>query len=205
MSQLRHGIKLKHVEYSRTPSEFSLTPYEMLMDDIRSAKVKLNPVEARPRPVSSDTRDKILEFIRSQCHCTHVHCITGFVRSRPPLRPASQRVLGPKRRKESTMRELIMEDIRGTHSLRRIERKPSKNNVLEDLRRRRRVGVIAEESPVKSDESPVLSAPESSTIISRRRGSRRDTGKQRRTMSSKKSATSLSFLNLTVSELSKKR
>ena len=65
MSQLRHGIKLKHVEYSRTPSEFSLTPYEMLMDDIRSAKVKLNHVEARPRPVSSDTRDKILEFIRS--------------------------------------------------------------------------------------------------------------------------------------------
>ena len=65
MSQLRHGIKLKHVEYSKTPSEFSLTPYEMLMDDIRSAKVKLNHVEARPRPVSSDTRDKILEFIRS--------------------------------------------------------------------------------------------------------------------------------------------
>ena len=96
------------------------------------------------------------------------------------------------------MRELIMEDIRGKHSLRRIERKPSKNNVLEDLRRRRRVGVIAEESPV-------LSGPDSSTIISRRRGSRRDTGKHRRTMSSKKSATSLSFLNLTVSELSKKR
>ena len=101
-----------------------------------------------------------------------------------------------------------MEDIRdgaGKQSLRRIERKPSKNNVLEDLRRRRRVGVIAEESPVKSDDSPVLSDPDSSTIISRRRGSRKDTGKHRRTMSSKKSATCLSFLNLTVSELSKKR
>ena len=130
-----------------------------------------------------------------------------LLRSRPPLRPASQRVLGPKRRKESTARELIMEDIRdgaGKQSLRRIERKPSKNNVLEDLKRRRRVGVIAEESPVKSDESPVLSDPDSSTIVSRRRGNRKETGK-RRTMSSKKSATSLSFLNLTVSELSKKR
>ena len=100
-----------------------------------------------------------------------------------------------------------MEDIRdgaGKQSLRRIERKPSKNNVLEDLKRRRRVGVIAEESPVKSDDSPVLSDPDSSTIVSRRRGTRKEMGK-RRTLSSKKSATSLSFLNLTVSDLSKKR
>ena len=59
-----HGIKLKHVEYSKTPSEFSMTPYEMLMDDIRSAKVKLNPVEARPRPVQR------LQDSRSRC-CDH--------------------------------------------------------------------------------------------------------------------------------------
>ena len=198
MSQLRRGIKLKHVEYSKTPSEFSLTPYEMLMDDIRSAKVKLNHVETVTRPVSSDTREKILEFIRS----------------RPPLKPASQRVLGPKKRKESTARELILENIRegaGKQSLRRIERKPSRNNVLEDLRRRRRVGVIAEESPVLSD-------PDSSTISIRRRASRIQRGRfmsssilneketsKRRPISSKKSATSLSFLNQTMSELSNNR
>ena len=37
MQQLRQGIKLKKVDYSKTPSEYGMTPYEMLMDDIRYA------------------------------------------------------------------------------------------------------------------------------------------------------------------------
>ena len=64
MQQLRQGIKLKHVEYSKTPTEFSLTPYEMLMDDIKSSKYHLNHVKTKQVRVSTDTRDKILEFIR---------------------------------------------------------------------------------------------------------------------------------------------
>ena len=35
MQQQRQGIKLKKVDFSKTPSEFGLTPYEMLMEDIR--------------------------------------------------------------------------------------------------------------------------------------------------------------------------
>ena len=42
--ELRSGLKLKKTEYSKTPIEFELTPYEILMDDIRSRKYKLNKV-----------------------------------------------------------------------------------------------------------------------------------------------------------------
>ena len=35
MSDLRNGVKLKKTDFSKTPIEFALTPYEMLMDDIR--------------------------------------------------------------------------------------------------------------------------------------------------------------------------
>ena len=91
MSQLRQGIKLRKVEYSRTPTEFELTPYEMLMADIRKRSYKLNPTEIPPK-VKTDAKDIILEFIRS----------------RPPLKSASSRVLQPKK-KDSTPMELLME------------------------------------------------------------------------------------------------
>lgn len=47
MRDLRHGVKLKKVEertYDPLPFEFQLTPYEMLMDDIRSKRYKLRKV-----------------------------------------------------------------------------------------------------------------------------------------------------------------
>jgi spire-like protein len=37
MHALRQGVKLKKTNFSKTPIEFALTPYEMLMDDIRYA------------------------------------------------------------------------------------------------------------------------------------------------------------------------
>ena len=42
--ELRSGVRLKKTEYTRTPIEFELTPYEILMDDIRSKRYKLNKV-----------------------------------------------------------------------------------------------------------------------------------------------------------------
>jgi len=209
MHQLRQGIKLKKVEYSKTATEFSLTPYEMLMDDIRSCKFKLNHVEHQVR-VSSDARDKILEFIRS----------------RPPLRPASERVLSPRKRKESTAREMILENIRHGDcrtSLRRIERRPSRNNVLEEMKKRRKHAVIKEESPILSD-------PDSSTIVRRRQSIHRKESQNKRSpilspnatpklrsqntpklrrktiaTNSISNSTSLSFLNLSLMELSHMR
>ena len=158
MQQLRRGIKLKKVSQDKTPAEFALTPYEMLMDDIRGRKYKLNHVEVEAA-VKTDARDKILEFIRS----------------RPPLRPVGERSLKP-RRKESTARELILETIRdpagGQRALRKINRRPSSNNVLEDMKKKR-CPLRAER---KSSRLPRLTVTEPSR-------------------------TSLSLLNLTVSEV----
>lgn len=47
--ELRSGVRLKKTEYTRTPIEFELTPYEILMDDIRSKRYKLNKVRRRIR------------------------------------------------------------------------------------------------------------------------------------------------------------
>ena len=191
----------------------------MLMDDIRSRRIKLHHVEPqRMRSVSSDTRDQILEFIRS----------------RPPLRPVSQRVLQPRRRKESSARELILETIRdgsGKQKLKKIERKPSKNNILEDIRRKRRVAVIAEETPVNLDDvsqatiATRRSCRTNNPISSQSRPSQRKSSfnkeassssekpkMRRKTVASNslrpstflqdKYKTSLCFLNLSLSELS---
>ena len=91
MGQLRQGIKLRKVDYSKTPTEFEMTPYEMLMADIRKRSYKLNPTEITQK-VKTDAKDVILDFIRS----------------RHPLKPASKRVLTP-RKKDSTPMELLME------------------------------------------------------------------------------------------------
>lgn len=217
MHQLRQGIKLKKVEFSKTPTEFALTPYEMLMDDIRSARFKLHHIDTPPtRRVNSDAREQILDFIRS----------------RPPLKPASQRVLQPRRRKESTARELILENIRdgsGKQTLRKIERRPSKNNVLEEMKKKRRVAVIAEESPVLSSPSQgsiaarrktsrrnsPLSAPQGQRRVSKDQTDSEDQPRMRRKTVAANSGpqnllhdkykTSLSFLNMTLTEMSQQR
>ncbi len=46
MRDLRHGVKLKKTNYTKTPVEYELTPYEILMDDIRSKRYKLRKVTA---------------------------------------------------------------------------------------------------------------------------------------------------------------
>lgn len=47
MRDLRTGVKLKKVQerqYNPLPTEYQLTPYEMLMDDIRSKRYTLRKV-----------------------------------------------------------------------------------------------------------------------------------------------------------------
>lgn len=36
IDELRHGVRLKKRNYERTPIEYELTPYEILMGDIRA-------------------------------------------------------------------------------------------------------------------------------------------------------------------------
>lgn len=66
--ELRHGVQLKKVHYTRTPVEFALTPYEILMEDIRARRYTLNKVSQAdiPHTVKKDAHALILEFIRSR-------------------------------------------------------------------------------------------------------------------------------------------
>ena len=74
LKDLRTGIKLKKVNYTKTPIEFELTPYEILMEDIRAKRYSLNKIMVDgelPQRIKKDAHDIILQFIRT----------------RPPLKP----------------------------------------------------------------------------------------------------------------------
>lgn len=94
MEQLRQGVKLKKADYSRTPVEFSLTPYEMLLVDIRARKYRLNPVKVSLE-VQRGAREVILDFIRS----------------RPPLKSVKNRKVA-ERLVQLTPQEELMKEIR---------------------------------------------------------------------------------------------
>lgn len=58
MRELRHGVKLKKVqeqEFNPLPTEFQLTPFEMLMQDIRARNYKLRKVMVRAAPARAHT------------------------------------------------------------------------------------------------------------------------------------------------------
>ncbi|XP_022691379.1 protein spire homolog 1-like isoform X3 [Varroa jacobsoni] len=110
--ELRQGVVLKKVRLDHLPQtepsiEYELTPYEMLLDDIRSRRYKLNKVmvngELPPR-VKKDAFALILEFIRS----------------RPPLVPVGQRRLKQLPPKEPPLHERLMDAIRQQHRLRHV-------------------------------------------------------------------------------------
>ncbi|MEQ2208535.1 hypothetical protein XENOCAPTIV_005164 [Xenoophorus captivus] len=75
MRDLRNGVKLKKVQerlYNPLPIEYQLTPYEMLMDDIRSKRYKLRKVMASARklkphpPRPRSLHERLLEDIKAE-------------------------------------------------------------------------------------------------------------------------------------------
>ncbi|XP_073677940.1 protein spire homolog 1 isoform X3 [Garra rufa] len=110
MRDLRHGVKLKKVQerlYNPLPIEFQLTPYEMLMDDIRSKRYKLRKVMVNgdiPPRLKKSAHEVILEFIRS----------------RPPLNPVAARKLKPHPPQPPCLHERILEEIRSERKLRPV-------------------------------------------------------------------------------------
>lgn len=55
MKELRQGVKLKKVQeqqFDPLPTEFSLTPFEMLMQDIRARRFQLRKVMVRRGPTT---------------------------------------------------------------------------------------------------------------------------------------------------------
>ncbi|XP_033150032.1 protein spire isoform X2 [Drosophila busckii] len=107
IDELRRGVRLKKSNFERTPIEYELTPYEILMGDIRSKKYQLRKVMVNgdiPPRVKKDAHAIILEFIRA----------------RPPLKKASERQLGPPRKLIPSPREQLMESIRQGKELNKI-------------------------------------------------------------------------------------
>ncbi|KAK2830357.1 hypothetical protein Q5P01_018288 [Channa striata] len=110
MRDLRNGVKLKKVQerqYNPLPTEYQLTPYEMLMDDIRSKRYKLRKVMVNgdiPPRLKKSAHEIILEFIRS----------------RPPLNPVSARKLKPHPPRPRSLHERLLEDIKAERKLRPV-------------------------------------------------------------------------------------
>ncbi|KAM6430085.1 protein spire homolog 2 isoform 3-T3 [Liasis olivaceus] len=111
MRELRNGVKLKKVQqkqFDLLPTEYQLTPFEMLMQDIRARNYKLRKVMVDgdiPPRVKKDAHELILDFIRS----------------RPPLRQASERRLRPMPQQQRTLHEKILEEIKQERKLRPVE------------------------------------------------------------------------------------
>ncbi|XP_060110244.1 protein spire homolog 2 [Heteronotia binoei] len=111
MRELRHGVKLKKVQekqFDPLPTEYQLTPFEMLMQDIRARNYKLRKVMVDgdiPPRVKKNAHELILDFIRS----------------RPPLRQASERRLRPIPQKQRTLHEKILEEIKQERKLRPVQ------------------------------------------------------------------------------------
>lgn len=110
VAELRIGVKLRKVQYSRAPIEYELTPYEIMMKDIRACRYNLKKIMVNgdiPYKVTKDAHAIILEFIRS----------------RPPLKKASHRKLAP-RVYTLTPREQLMNSIRKGRQLHPVKKGP---------------------------------------------------------------------------------
>ncbi|XP_072013667.1 protein spire homolog 1-like isoform X2 [Amphiura filiformis] len=137
LQSLRHGVQLKKVterECTKAPIEYELTPYEIMMDDIRSRRYQLNKIMVNgdiPPRVKKEAHDIILDFIRSRpplkpvrCHSwsgtklmdrpdiekdklrkiSHHERLLEDIRAQPKLLPVSQRVLAKKPKLRSRRR-----------------------------------------------------------------------------------------------------
>ncbi len=96
--ELRHGVKLRktfQISQQKRHIEYELTPFEILLDQIRTRRYNLRKIKRSLAPkIKKDARDIILDFIRS----------------RPPLKPV---VAKPKQRTEPlTIHEKLMQSIR---------------------------------------------------------------------------------------------
>ncbi|KAM4733358.1 LOW QUALITY PROTEIN: protein spire homolog 2 [Anableps anableps] len=110
MKELRQGVKLKKVQeqpFNLLPTEFSLTPFEMLMQDIRARKFQLRKVMVDgdiPTRVKRSAHELILDFIRS----------------RPPLKPVSERSLPPPPPQQQSLHDQVLAEIKQERKLRPV-------------------------------------------------------------------------------------
>uniref|UniRef100_A0A665TRQ7 Spire-type actin nucleation factor 2 n=1 Tax=Echeneis naucrates TaxID=173247 RepID=A0A665TRQ7_ECHNA len=110
MKELRQGVKLKKVQeqpFNPLPTEFSLTPFEMLMQDIRARKFQLRKVMVDgdiPTRVKRNAHELILDFIRS----------------RPPLKPVTERSLPPPPPQQQCLHDRVLAEIKQERKLKPV-------------------------------------------------------------------------------------
>ncbi|XP_039255423.2 protein spire homolog 1-like isoform X1 [Styela clava] len=108
VSDLRFGVKLRKVEGHERNIEYELTPYEILMKDIRQRKYTL-------KKISID--GEISSKVKSNAH----DIILDYIKSGPTLNPIEERKLGPAPPRSKSLHERLMEEIQGPVSpLRRV-------------------------------------------------------------------------------------
>lgn len=115
MRELREGVTLRHVAHAKLPPvSFEMTPFEMLLDDIRYHRFQLNHVSVTTQRKKEDAHDIILDFIRS----------------RPPLSKTSDRKMNPKPKGSPNLHEKLLNEIRKGKHLKRTP-EPSLKTVRE--------------------------------------------------------------------------
>ena len=113
MRELRQGVSLRHVDQTKLPpATYELSPYEILLKDIRFKRYTLNHVHITAQ-VKKDAHDVILEFIRS----------------RPPLSKASLRKVKQYPKKSPSPHDKLLSEIRSPPKL-----KPTPMPVLKSVR-----------------------------------------------------------------------
>uniref|UniRef100_A0AAY5KPG0 KIND domain-containing protein n=1 Tax=Esox lucius TaxID=8010 RepID=A0AAY5KPG0_ESOLU len=153
MGDLRNGVKLKKVQerqYNPLAIEFQLTPYEMLMDDIRFKRYKLRKVMVNgdvPPRLKKSAHEVILEFIRS----------------RPPLNPASARKLKPHPVPPPSLHERLLEGIKQERKLRPVSPDMIRRNRLDpstpDASRKHATSTLSLSVPLAQGEGGTLCQP----------------------------------------------
>ena len=116
--ELRNGVKLRKVSdnyiIGRRHIEFELTPFEILLDQIRAKRYNLKkPGPSLQAEAKKDARDIILEFIRS----------------RPPLKKSTQRKLKPRQIKLNQHDQLMISIRTFAKPLKKV---PEKDTTIEE-------------------------------------------------------------------------
>ncbi|KAM4622951.1 protein spire homolog 1-like [Discoglossus pictus] len=105
IKELRLGVRLRKAKvcmYQLLPINYTLTPYERLMNDIRHKRYTLREVKHREKSkLWEQAENFIMDFIRLQ-----------------PLRPASERKLKERSLEEPSLHEMLMIEIKSVKKLR---------------------------------------------------------------------------------------
>ena len=173
MKELRQGVSLRRVDQAKLPLvTYELSPYEILLQDIRNKRHTLNHVDINAM-VKKDAHDVILEFIRSRPPLSKVSLrkmkqypkkspspfdkLLNEIRSKPKLRPAPRPAL-------KSVREIYFEEKTGV-PLNETDVAPPKRKCLKPtIKLTELINRWDSSSTVEIDPSPTISRSETPQV-----------------------------------------